>query len=164
MRISLAAACAVLVAALPALADDGISIENAQVRAIGASAKTAAAYFDIVNHGEAADRLVSVTTAAAAHAELHSSGTDAMGMMQMMPLPEGIAVAAGETHALTPGGEHVMLTGLTAPLTDGEQVTLTLTFEHAGAIIVEAPVATSAAPQGGMAMPGMSGMSGMTGH
>jgi hypothetical protein len=47
--------------------------------------------------------------------------------------------------ALAPGGLHVMLIGLTRPLAAGERVPLTLRFERAGAVTVEAEVQAAGA-------------------
>jgi copper(I)-binding protein len=42
---------------------------------------------------------------------------------------------------MAPGGYHIMLLGLKQPLIQGEQVPLTLTFEHAGPVTVQASIA-----------------------
>jgi copper(I)-binding protein len=69
------------------------------------------------------------------------SDTTAMGggMMTMRPV-ERIDVPAGETVALEPGGYHVMLLDLAAPLEVGATVEVTLTFESAGTQVVTADV------------------------
>jgi len=41
----------------------------------------------------------------------------------------GVVIPAGETSTLMPGGDHVMLMGLTAPLLAGETITVTLFFD-----------------------------------
>jgi hypothetical protein len=43
----------------------------------------------------------------------------------------GLALPGGEAVAFEPGGLHVMLEDLAAPLTAGQEVALTLAFEHA---------------------------------
>ena len=50
--------------------------------------------------------------------------------MRMRPLA-GIALEPGKPVTLAPGGYHVMLMGLKAPLKQGDQFPLTLTFERA---------------------------------
>ena len=50
----------------------------------------------------------------------------------MRPLTDGLAIPAGETVKLEPGGHHVMLVGLRQPLTSGQQVELSLRFEKSG--------------------------------
>ncbi len=46
---------------------------------------------------------------------------------------------------MAPGGLHIMLMGLKAPLQQGGSLTLDLTFEHAGAVTVQVPVGGVAA-------------------
>jgi copper(I)-binding protein len=49
---------------------------------------------------------------------------------------ETVAVPAHGEAMLAPGGIHVMLIGLKAPLEEGRRFPLTLTFEHAGEVEV----------------------------
>jgi copper(I)-binding protein len=65
-----------------------------------------------------------------------------MGGMTMREV-SGIDIPAGGSVSLEPGGYHVMLLDLKAPLTEGETVSITLTFENAGTVEVEAPVRSS---------------------
>ncbi len=53
---------------------------------------------------------------------------------------------------LAPSGYHVMFTDLKRPLVKGESVKATLTFEHAGAVVVDFAVqgVGAAGPGGGM--------------
>ena len=57
--------------------------------------------------------------------------------MKMNELPDGIAVPAGGTVTLAPGGLHLMFMGLKAPLVENETVPVTLTFAKAGTIEIE---------------------------
>ena len=61
------------------------------------------------------------------------------GMMEMREVEE-IAVPAGSTVELEPGGFHVMLLDVQRELTPGETIELTLTFEVAGEMTVQAEV------------------------
>ena len=54
---------------------------------------------------------------------------------------------------LAPGGYHVMLMGLKAPLKEGQSFPLTLTFEHAGKVEVEVMVESMTGQGGGHSMP-----------
>jgi len=71
------------------------------------------------------------------------------GVMKMMHVEEGFAVAAGETHMLQRGGDHVMLMGLNQELKQGDTITLTLSFEKAGDMVVEVPVDLARKPAAG---------------
>ena len=85
------------------------------------------------------DRLVSVSSPAADEGQIHEMKvTD--GMMSMAELEDGLPLPAGEAVSLRPGGDHIMLIGLKQPLVAGEQVSLTLTFEHAPAMGIRAMV------------------------
>lgn len=95
-------------------------------------------YLTLVNRGKTADALVSASTPAAAAVEFHES-TVVDGMARMRSRDE-IPVAAGATVKLEPGGLHLMLVGLKAPLAAGSRVPLTLEFRHAGRIEVELSV------------------------
>ena len=55
----------------------------------------------------------------------------------MREMTNGLDIPAHGTVRLAPGGYHVMFTHLTKPLTKGEKVEATLTFEHAGPVTVE---------------------------
>ena len=81
------------------------------------------------------DRLLSGTTPAADRLEIHEmSVTD--GIMRMRALPDGLAIAPGQTVKLAPGGYHIMLIGLTKPLALGDHVPARLKFEKAGEVEV----------------------------
>lgn len=138
-----------LFAALPALAGE-IEIHDAYARTSGASAKSGAVFMKIVNSGTTADRLIAAETEAARRVELHTHRIDqATGVARMVELEDGIPVGPGAAHHLKRGGDHVMLMGLTAPLSHGDAVTLTLTFEDAGPMTLTIPVDLERRPDQG---------------
>ncbi len=85
------------------------------------------------------DRLTGGSTPRAGSLQVHEMKTE-NGMMKMAELTEGLPLPAGQAVALAPGGNHLMLIGLTAPLVAGETVPLTLQFASAPAITVQAQV------------------------
>lgn len=97
------------------------------------AAKSAAGYVVIANEGTTPDRLIAVETPIAAMATLHVTDFGADGVARMQAL-DGLEIAGGEIVTLEPGGMHVMLMGLTAPLKAGDTVPATLVFEHAGRV------------------------------
>jgi copper(I)-binding protein len=119
----------------------GVTVDRAWSRA--SAGKTGAVYLTIRNQGDDADALVDVTSPAAARAEVHQT-VDEDGVMKMHHV-ERLVVAPGGTVALAPGGYHIMLMGLTAPLKEGETVPVTLRFERAGEIEVMADVGAAGA-------------------
>ncbi|MBN4667317.1 copper chaperone PCu(A)C [Pandoraea nosoerga] len=100
--------------------------------------------------------LVGVSTPAAANAEVHEMKLEGT-LMKMRALPHGLPLPANEPVQLKPGGYHIMLTDLRAPLKKGDSVALTLRFESADhkktEQQVQVPVRdlTAGAPGGGMA-------------
>lgn len=113
-----------------------LQIAHPWSRATPGGAKIGGGYFKIENKGTAADRLVSVTMERADRVEIHEmSVTD--GIMQMRELPAGIALPAGGSVELKPGGLHVMFMDLKMPLKQGERLVGTLTFERAGTVVVQ---------------------------
>jgi len=129
-----------------------VKVEQAWARATASSARAAALYMTLVNKGGADDRLVSVSTPVAGKAEVHSTTTE-NGVTRMRPV-EALDVKAGTSTILKPGGYHVMLTDLKAPLVAGQSFAVTLTFENAGKIDATATVEKAGATAPG-AMPGM---------
>jgi copper(I)-binding protein len=167
-RIAVLAATAALVLAVAACGDDDaehgtVTVSDVWSRASAATQAAGVVYFDITA-GESGDALVgaAVSSEIAASAELHEtvavdSTTTSMshdmggstmaghdmgdmgGAMAMQPV-SSVHVGAGETVSFEPGGYHVMLMGLTAPLIPGQTFEVTLTFEHAGEVVVVAEV------------------------
>lgn len=85
------------------------------------------------------DRLVSVSTPAAAIAEIHEMSTEG-GIMTMGEMAGGLPLPAGQAVSLQPGGNHLMLIQVITPLADGDTVDLTLTFDQAEPVIVTARI------------------------
>lgn len=104
-----------------------------------------AAYMTLSIHGRDADRLLRAESAVAKRVELHGHLVED-GIVKMRPV-EAIEIAAGEPTLLRPGGLHVMLMGLKAPLVEGTYFPLTLVFEHAGRLEVEVKVEAAAASE-----------------
>lgn len=147
-----AAAAAALSFALPALAGD-IMVHDPYARSSTAMSSSGAAFMVLMNHGAEDDRLIAAKSDVAKRVELHTHKEDANGVMQMLEVKEGFPVPAHGEHALARGGDHVMLMGLNHPLTQGETVTITLTFEKAGDMTIEVPVDLERKPMhGGMKM------------
>lgn len=142
------AAATSLTLAGAALADMSmIMVDDAYARASNKMA--GAAFMALVNHTGEDDRLIGVSTDVAKRAELHTHMDMGDGVMKMMHVEEGFAIAAGETYMLQRGGDHVMLMGLNQELKQGDTVTLTLSFEKAGDLVIEVPVDLARKPAAG---------------
>ena len=96
----------------------------------------AGGYFTVGNTGTESDRLTGATSPKVGKIEIHAItvvGPD----IQMKPRENGLAVPSGYTTTLKPRGYHLLLQGLTAPLTAGERLPVTLTFDKAGEITLD---------------------------
>ncbi len=106
-------------------------------------ASTAAVYLTLSNSSPEADTLVGISTDAAGMAMLHQ--TTIKDGVAKMAMSHDISISGGGRLELSPGGAHIMLEGLKAPLKQGETLTLTLKFKKAGDVTVKVPVGGVAA-------------------
>ena len=114
-------------------ASDTFSFSEIQLRATVAGMPSSAAYLKITNNGVLDDRLIAVKATIAKRVEIHSMEMD-NAVMRMRIVDGGLAIAAGDSVTLAPGGSHIMLMGLTTDLAPGTQHEIILVFEKAGAI------------------------------
>jgi len=153
-----------------AAATGELAVSGAWARTSPALAEAGAAYL-VITGGAEDDTLTgaSVEASVAAKVELHetvaagdtdttmaggtmagttmgagttAAGSMSGGMMEMQPV-DSIAVPAGGTVELEPGGLHIMLLDLAAPLEVGATFELTLQFEKAGAVTTTVEVRES---------------------
>jgi copper(I)-binding protein len=148
MSFKFLAVAASLVVASAALAQTNqLEVSNAWARATPGKAENGAAYLTI--QSPTPDRLLTVSSPVAKKAELHTMSMEGM-VMKMRPLAD-LDIHAGQPVTLKPGGQHVMLLGLAAPLREGLSFPLTLTFEKAGTrtvtVAIEKPGAAGPAAQ-----------------
>jgi copper(I)-binding protein len=131
----------------------GITIEKQWARTSPMATDMGAAYMNITSPVDDALLGASVDASVAGMTQIHEtvmaegmsestemgSGTTAAPAMTMQEVKE-IALPAGEQVSLAPGGYHVMLMKLVAPLKVGTEITVTLTFKNAGEVQVTVPV------------------------
>lgn len=140
-------ACSLMLAAGAAAAHNhgtkagDLTIEDPWARASAGGQTNGAAYLKIKNAG-ATDKLLAASAPVANVVELHTHVTE--GTVMRMRKVEAIDVTGGTTTELKPGGLHVMLIGLKAPLKAGEKFPLTLRFERAGEVKVDVEVRAGA--------------------
>ena len=126
----------------------GVTVTEAWSRATSRTAQTGAIYLTVT--AAEPDRLLSASSPSATTAELHQSRMT-NNVMEMRAVPGGLPVQPGTPIRMAPGGYHLMLMGLKQPLTQGESIPVTLVFEHAGVVTVDAIIAgagASAPPPG----------------
>ena len=116
----------------------GLTASKAWARATPGGATIGAAYLEIAASDATGDKLTAVSSPVAGRAEVHTHA-EVDGVMKMRRL-EAIDIPAGMAHVLAPGGDHIMLFDLKRPLMQGESFPLTLSFEKAGEIKLEAKV------------------------
>lgn len=119
--------------------DEGsVQVIEPWVRALPPTVNNTAAYMIIKNEGAKDIVLVGVRSSAAEVVEIHTMA-QSRGMMTMRKIEE-VPVQAGTQIELRPGGFHLMLINLTAPLAEGDMVALTLIFDDGRELTVEAEV------------------------
>ena len=137
MRLVLFAAVASLALATASFAAAAtIEVRDAWIRTPPPGAPTAAGYATLTNHGISSDRLTGAYSGAAASVVPHQMST-AGGVMRMRPLTGGLPIGASASVSLTPNGDHLMLTGLKAPLRAGQHVRIVLQFQRAGNVAAD---------------------------
>jgi copper(I)-binding protein len=129
-------------------AGPAINVTDAWATVTPGGVNVSAGYLAIANSGAEADRLTGASTPRAASVEMHTMTMNA-GVMEMRQV-DGLDVPAGGAASLAPGGNHLMFIGVTQPFTEGEQIPVTLTFEHGGTVELSLPVrpASGAGPAG----------------
>ena len=144
-------ALALSLAALSA-AQAQVSVTEPWVRATVPQQKATGAFMQL--KAEKGARLVSAQSPAAGIVEIHEMAI-VDNVMKMRQIP-GLDLPAGKPVELKPGGYHVMLMDLKAPLKEGESVPLTLVFEGADrrqeTVEVKAPVRALTTRGGGAPM------------
>jgi copper(I)-binding protein len=124
MKISLLVT--LLCLALPAVAQ--VTVGDPWVRATVPAQKATGAFMQITAATDA--RLVEAKSPVAGMVQVHEMSMDG-GVMKMRELDKGLALPAGKTVDLKPGGYHVMLMELKQQMKEGDSMPLTLVFESA---------------------------------
>lgn len=127
---------------------DGITVVEPYVRLAPPNAPATGAFMVIRNGGGKEARLVKASNPLSKLTELHTHLNE-NGMMKMRQV-DAIPVPAGGEAVLAPGGLHVMMIDLKAPLKDGQMVPLTLVFDDGSSKQLDVPVKNPMA--GGMPM------------
>lgn len=124
-----------------------IRIGHPYARATASGQQAGGSFLSLDNAGDA-DKLLSAVSAVADRVELHAMKMegDVMKMRQL----DAIDVPAKGKIELKPGGLHIMLIGLKAPLKEGTNFPLTLRFEKAGEVTVQVNVEAPGASHGEM--------------
>jgi copper(I)-binding protein len=125
-----------------------LQISQTWARATPQGADSGAAYMTVTNTGAKAEKLSCVSSPASAKCQIHEMSMD-NGVMKMREVEGGLNVKPGETITFKPGGYHLMLVDLKAPLQQGKSVDATLKVDNGGTAEVEFPIAAIGAPAPG---------------
>ena len=105
-----------------------VTVTDAWARATVQGQKATGAFMKITAKDNA--KLVSASSSVAGVVEIHEMKME-KDVMKMAALPNGLELPAGKAVELKPGGYHVMLMDLKAPLAKDSTVPLTLTVQDA---------------------------------
>lgn len=119
-------------------AGEVVSVTDAWVKS--AESGMSAAFGTLTNESDADVTVVSAESPASPMLELHETVENDAGEMVMQQKEGGFVIPAGGSITLEPGGNHIMLMDLVAPLAAGEQATFTLTFSDGSTAEFSAPV------------------------
>ena len=129
-----------LMVSLGALAGaaDSVTVQDPYVRLAPPNAPATGAFMVIRNGGDKDIKVVKASNPVSKITELHTHLNEG-GVMKMRPVPAIDVKARGEA-VLKPGGLHVMLIDLKAPMKEGDIVPITLTFDDGSSKQVDAKV------------------------
>ena len=122
-------------------AADAVEVLDAYVREVPPVSTTSAAFMTLRNTGTEDHAVVTARSPAAEIVELHTHIMGDDGMHRMREV-EKVEIPAGGETVLQPGGLHVMLINLAAPLKAGETVELTLVYDDGSEETLAAGVKT----------------------
>jgi copper(I)-binding protein len=126
-----------------------VHVHDAMARPAPLAGGTGAVYFFFHNGSDTPVTLVGADSPAAGAVEIHTTIND-NGVMRMRQLTEGIELGPDESTYLEPGGMHLMLIDLVAPLAEGDTIEVTLHFDSADDFTIEVPVVNmDDLPEGG---------------
>lgn len=115
-----------------------VKVTKAWSRPTGKRTMSGVVYLTIENTSKESDTLTGIHSPVAEMVMLHTTVRD--GEIARMEHLEELAIPAGETVTLAPGGHHIMLMSLTKPITKDDLVPVTLTFKKSGKMLVLAKV------------------------
>ena len=124
-----------------------INIGHPYARATVSGQTTGGGFLKLENGG-ADDKLLSASAAVSSAVKLHSMTME--GDVMRMRQVDGVALPAGKTVELKPGGLHIMFVGLKAPLKAGDSFAMKLKFQKAGEVTVTVNIEAAGAAAAAM--------------
>jgi periplasmic copper chaperone A len=142
-RLTVLAAGLLFSAGVLAGAADNVSVQDPYVRLAPPNAAATAAFMVIRNTGDKDVKVVKADNPVSKATELHTHLNEG-GVMKMRPV-QAIEIRAKGEAVLRPGGLHVMMIDLKAPMKEGDSVPITLTFDDGSSKQVDAKVVRATA-------------------
>lgn len=121
-----------------ATADAILEVNEPWIREAPPTASVMAGYMTMVNSGDTAVTVTSISSPDFENAEIHRTVVEA-GVARMLPVRQ-LEIPANSRLKFEPGGLHLMLFDPQRPLLEGETVTLIIHGSHSGDVTVTAPV------------------------
>lgn len=136
--LSIAFACVSLPADSHEFTSKGVTVAHPWARATPGGARVGSVYLEVRAQRGRGDKLIAARSPVAGNAEIHSHVME-QGIAKMRRV-DAVAVPGGQSIVLRPSGYHIMLLDLKQPLNEGDLAKVTLVFETAGEIEVDATV------------------------
>jgi hypothetical protein len=121
-----------------ATADAILEVDEPWIREAPPAARIMAGYMTMVNTGDTAVTVTSISSPDFENAEIHRTVVEE-GVARMLPVRQ-LEIPASSRLKLEPGGLHLMLFDPQRPLQEGETVTLTFHGSPGDDVTVTAPV------------------------
>lgn len=137
-KVSLLAISLMFSAGVLAGAADNVTVQDPYVRLAPPNAPATGAFMVIKNNGDKDVKVLKADNPVSKVTELHTHLNEG-GVMKMRPVSAIEVKAKGEA-VLKPGGLHVMMIDLKAPMKEGDIVPITLTFDDGSSKQVDAKV------------------------
>ena len=134
--LAVTAGCLMSFQAMAATIAEMVEVSNPYVRMVPPNAPATAAFMELKNTSGKDHALVSakayINKTTELHNHIHDNGVMRMRQVQKIDLP------AGQSTALKPGGFHIMLIGLDAPVEKDQKIKIDLTFDDGSTKTIEA--------------------------
>jgi len=121
-----------------ATADAILEVNEPWIREAPPTARVMAGYMTMVNSGDTAVTVTSISSPDFENAEIHRTVIEE-GVARMLPVRQ-LEIPASSQLKFEPGGLHLMLFDPQRPLQEGETVTLMIHASHNSEVTVTAPV------------------------
>lgn len=121
-------------------AQASVVVTDARAFATAPGSTNGAVFLTLNNPQSTPDFLSAAKSDVASSVEIHQTSADPQTGAMQMRATSGVDVGAGQSVTLNPDGYHIMLLGLTSPLTEGQTFNVTLTFRNAGDVVVPVTV------------------------